>query len=1036
MIKGEIMIRDYRDEDAESLMLMWRETAQLWPMGSPHPTELSEQEFNQRMKETGTFKDWIAWDSSLNRVVGFCAFSRDTVIPEHMEVSLVNMHPDWQGRGIGKALLIKCIEETVKMGSPALFLGTWPGNEVACGLYKRLGFFHKPESDIGFVNYIPTVLQCSALNKFINTSNWYSSLKRDTSYGPDKHTDGKMKVYPYLFETEAGKVEAGFELNSNGLYRLETPEIKLSLTTDYDKAWKGFSREIYIAVKSQTGTLPGFQANFTGKNGLLYEKTIEPDDAISELNEKFDVEIPENLSLEQKESPSVQAMIKWENMAPFNLNCGYEPVEPLAAAFTEMNAFVPAGAGARRILNIKNNLDRKVTAEFKLTCPGNQTVTPTSFDLILDSGRTKGIELTIDGSPGSFEFMCKSKIVSGKQGKIPDQKIKAGLVSPEKPAVIENIHNIFVANTNYYFLLNKNMGLMRVKPCFDRQSTLGLVPISAGPPYPNYGLDGEAKYQVTEKGNEIEIRMEIPSRQFKSTKYVQIFKLSSSPMIAVDAWIESKGLTGKGLKLRQRVTETSFHRTTVVPVDHDAYRIYSIGNDNSLDNLPQGKLLNEESWLAMEGRNAVVGCIWTNKQKNMEIGSYYAATVSKALDELSPDNPIKLDRLWYYAGPGNTGTIRDIWRQFHDLESEHLPVRRVASDSRKAVVLTSGDDSLTVNLETMIKKPGVLSVITDDIPALGIKKQKQRVSGVSSETPREIKIEVNQRNVQAGIELLTGKIAAAQWDESLKLPVIVTARGKVKHTKSKKGKYLVHTLQSGSTKVEIAPGYPGQVISMCLDGRETLHSQFPGSGVLGFEKPYYGGITPTVQVDYHSEIFYMKGRADPADYTDQFGLKWQGIKVKSRINNQTGLQDSILTCRYLLSPQLPVLKAIIELDNLSDCQVRSMLMSIISPVMPPFESTLTASFKQAGKLIGYRRGRIGESLLFDNWLDLDYGDSIPGFHLAVIDRNTCHGDTIDTGQGQLYCYAVNSDCLKPDANQRLELMIGSGKTGEGLKYLV
>ncbi|MCD4653952.1 GNAT family N-acetyltransferase, partial [bacterium] len=421
MSKKEFYIRDYKGDDAESLMQMWRESAHLWPMGSPHPTELSGTEFNKRMAGTGAFKDWVAVDIPSNRIVGYCAFSQDTVIPEHMEVSLVNTHPDWQGSGIGKALIIKCIEETAAMGSPALFLGTWPGNEQACGLYKRLGFFHKPDTDIGFVNFIPSVLQCSLLDEQIDKSNWYSSLKRDTSYGPDDHRDGEMKVFPYLFKTDSGPIEVGFERYSNGLYRVKTTDFQMSLKVDYNKGWKGFLREFKVHIKSTKAFDSGFHADFIGLHGLEFSKSIEiaPDKQV--FKKIFSIKIPENLLLEQSENPNLQAMLYRNNCKPVELRCGFKPVEPVAASILGYKAFVPVGAGAKRILNIKNNLDEKITAGFTLKCRGNRSVSPDHFELTIESGRTKGIELIIDGEPGSCKLKCTGEIIEGKEGLLPDQ---------------------------------------------------------------------------------------------------------------------------------------------------------------------------------------------------------------------------------------------------------------------------------------------------------------------------------------------------------------------------------------------------------------------------------------------------------------------------------------------------------------------------------------------------------------------------------------------------------------------------------------
>lgn len=79
--------------------------------------------------------------------------------PDWAFLRMVGVHPDAQGRGIGKALVQSVITRVRAVGKRALGLRTTPQMEVAHRLYESLGFVRDPsldyplESDYSLVGY-------------------------------------------------------------------------------------------------------------------------------------------------------------------------------------------------------------------------------------------------------------------------------------------------------------------------------------------------------------------------------------------------------------------------------------------------------------------------------------------------------------------------------------------------------------------------------------------------------------------------------------------------------------------------------------------------------------------------------------------------------------------------------------------------------------------------------------------------------------------------------------------------------------------
>ena len=74
----------------------------------------------------GDHEIWVAEDEG--RVVGFAALGESTL-------GHIYVHPDFQGRGLGTALL----DKTKELRPAGFTLWTFPANEGACRFYERHG---------------------------------------------------------------------------------------------------------------------------------------------------------------------------------------------------------------------------------------------------------------------------------------------------------------------------------------------------------------------------------------------------------------------------------------------------------------------------------------------------------------------------------------------------------------------------------------------------------------------------------------------------------------------------------------------------------------------------------------------------------------------------------------------------------------------------------------------------------------------------------------------------------------------------------
>ena len=197
----EVTIREYSDADAAGVAAMWNESNKGWPGGFLGFIELTERRIREKMRQ----RDYVSVFLALvgKKVVGYCSVNEHSDDPNVAYVELLNVHPKYHGRKIGKRLLLAAVEKSIERGYDRLDLHTWPGNIKAVPLYKKTGFFWVPKTQVYMQNFIPLVFQNPIARRFFESANWYSAQVRDLSVEPDQ----------WLFQTH---LKAPSDLSGHG----------------------------------------------------------------------------------------------------------------------------------------------------------------------------------------------------------------------------------------------------------------------------------------------------------------------------------------------------------------------------------------------------------------------------------------------------------------------------------------------------------------------------------------------------------------------------------------------------------------------------------------------------------------------------------------------------------------------------------------------------------------------------------------------------------------------------------------------------
>ena len=257
-------IRPYRDEDAEGVATMWNDSESEWPGGwdgTPHTAERVRREHaEERLIET-----YLAFADG--QVAGYCSLGNDNNDPQAAWIPLLNVSPQFQGRGLGRDLLKRALAHTCELGYQRLSLGTWAGNMKSIPLYKKTGFFWAPDTSVTMHNFLPLLFALQPVQEFLDGADWYATQVRDLSASPDKEKRGKIEVFTYVWRRDGRELRATIDHRARGLMALETDEWAISCALDEPAVPLGGRRTTPVGGTAQAGRLTAGDAGGRGRYG-------------------------------------------------------------------------------------------------------------------------------------------------------------------------------------------------------------------------------------------------------------------------------------------------------------------------------------------------------------------------------------------------------------------------------------------------------------------------------------------------------------------------------------------------------------------------------------------------------------------------------------------------------------------------------------------------------------------------------------------------------------------------------------------------
>ena len=248
-LEHNIRIVEYENSLAATIADMWNKSAESWGGGTGIRTA---EQIIEEHKTLTYFNVFIALDGET--AVGYCSLLNSYFDANTLYIGLLGVRPDYQGKKVGKALVLECVERTIELKYPRLDIHTWSGNTKAVPLYKKCGFLWEDREDSTYlINFIPMILHTDLFSEFFQSAHWYQDATRPIDLERDGVKINKFETFGYSWERDGISLHIGFERSGRSIRMIETNDYKIEFMADSHEPAFGMYYTGTFEVENKTG---------------------------------------------------------------------------------------------------------------------------------------------------------------------------------------------------------------------------------------------------------------------------------------------------------------------------------------------------------------------------------------------------------------------------------------------------------------------------------------------------------------------------------------------------------------------------------------------------------------------------------------------------------------------------------------------------------------------------------------------------------------------------------------------------------------
>jgi len=1001
-------IVEYEDSLAQAVADMWNKSGEGW--GGSFDTGVYTAERVIAKRASGVFFNvYIAMKDG--EALGYCSFNRYYKDADTGYVHLLNVRPDYHGKGIGKELVLMCVNETIARGLPRLDIHTWPGNTKAMPMYKKCGYFWEDRADTTHLsNFIPTVLATELVKDFFKKANWYADSTRKIDVKPDGKKVNKFELYEYEWEKDEKHLRVGFEKTGRRINLIETNDYMIEMTAGHHDLAFGLrypckfhvtnktGKELNVNIIAKDNDVISFEGSWSG--AVSDEATFEGVFFVNAIAEAQD---------DMRMHPCVLADV-YINGKHAELGLGIEPKFPVTVSLGRKEQVAKPGVTEDIYINIKNGLPSDSIVKFSLPQNPLLQFEQNAFEVRLSGNKDSSIKTTaliLDCGYSGLPVTCHLIIDNGETIELtrPLHIVNQGIAGQFGFETDE-----FYGAANGLWRLKHNKKNNEVK--FESLLCSGFASYyitQLGKPYDDeFNLMKPADVRVTQADAFIRLEADYISGKSIGAMLTEIHEFDSAGTLRSRHKVSNIGDTEIDVSIMSQFW-TNAGKRAIYPYDGGIYEISDKMNFG-YDTLDKEKI--DENWIFDADDQNPTGIYWAKQYKpDFRWGDLLVFEFSTGA--LSSGQFYETDSIVYMC---------DVFKNFKDFRNFVLGVsedRMPLPHNHLEVIANNGNPVITnesIELKVRNNRQNIWGgSVTVSSPDGVFNGETQENSGKVLREENSFNLEVNPGFTGIGLAEFSMHLSGYEFD--IRRALMITDDSLIKQ-EEKDG---IFTIENNSLRFKVAPSFSDTVFSFQYGDNEWLFSKYPSHDPYAWWNPFIGGLKTMLQRMGNMFVVREKISATFVSETDNFGNKWSGIRCDVNVEHFEEYKGIHYSQYFLTLPGVPVLchffRMMNEAGRFMEAEPFTMMMLAGKETLPG----LCAYMKEGNIKCKVRPGDVDEEYAYDRLVTIAHEGENPRSEKLYVFKDSER----DNGK---HCIGMDDNIVYCDFNMKKCLSDGGSYT--------